>query len=140
VKKKLPSRRSDCSISFALDYLGDKWTLLVLRDLLFHGKRHFRDFLASDERIATNILTQRLKQLVAAGLVARLPDPDSRRSVIYQPTDMAVDLIPALLELTRWSGKYDPQTHVTTGLSRRIAGDRDALVAEVVANLRAKSG
>ena len=140
MKKKLPARRSDCSISYALDYLGDKWTLLVLRDLLFNGKRHFRDLLASDERIATNILTQRLKQLVAAGMVARLPDPDSRRSVIYQPTGKAVDLIPALLELTRWSGKYDPHTRVTTNLSRRIAEDRDALVAEVVANLRAKAG
>jgi len=140
VKKKPPPRRSDCSISYALDYLGDKWTLLVLRDLLFNGKRHFRDLLASDERIATNILTQRLKQLVAAGMVARLPDPDSRRSVIYQPTGKAVDLIPALLELTRWSGKYDPHTRVTTNLSRRIAEDRDALVAEVVANLRAKAG
>jgi len=138
VNKDLPTRRSDCSVSYALDYIGDKWTLLVLRDLLFNGKRHFRDFLASGENIASNILTQRLKQLVAAELVLRRPDPESRRSVIYEPTAKAMDLIPALLELMRWSGKYDPQTRMTAKLARRIEEDRDAVVAEVVARLSAK--
>lgn len=138
MNKDLPTRRSDCSVSYALDYIGDKWTLLVLRDLLFNGKRHFRDFLASGENIASNILTQRLKQLVAAELVLRRPDPDSRRSVIYEPTAKAVDLIPALLELMRWSGKYDPQTRMTAKLARRIEEDRDGIVAEVVARLGGK--
>ncbi|WP_036515971.1 winged helix-turn-helix transcriptional regulator [Nevskia soli] len=139
MNKDLPTRRSNCSVSYALDYIGDKWTLLVLRDLLFNGKRHFRDFLASDENIASNILTQRLKQLVAAELVLRRPDPDSRRSVIYEPTAKAVDLIPVLLELIRWSGKYDPQFRMTAKLARRIEEDRDAVVAEVVARLGAKN-
>ena len=139
MKKTLPSRRSNCTVSYALDYIGDKWTLLVLRDLLFNGKRHFRDFLASDENIASNILTQRLKQLVAADLVLRRPDPESRRSVIYEPTAKAVDLIPALLELMLWSGKYDPQTRMTAKLARRIAEDRDGIVAEVVAHLGSRS-
>ena len=139
MKKTLPSRRSNCAVSYALDYIGDKWTLLVLRDLLFNGKRHFRDFLASDENIASNILTQRLKQLVAADLVLRRPDPESRRSVIYEPTAKAVDLIPALLELMLWSGKYDPQTRMTAKLARRIAEDRDGIVAEVVAHLGSRS-
>lgn len=129
--KKLPARRSNCSISYALDYLGDKWTLLVLRDLLFRGKRHFREFLASDEKIASNILSNRLKRLEASGMVTREADPASARSVVYQPTDKAADLVPALLELTRWSGKYDPHTAVTPALARRIAQDRDALVSEI---------
>jgi len=138
VNKDLPTRRSDCSVSYALDYIGDKWTLLVLRDLLFNGKRHFRDFLASGENIASNILTQRLKQLVAAELVLRRPDPESRRSVIYEPTAKAMDLIPALLELMRWSGKYDPQTRMTARMARRIEEDRDGVVAEVMARLGGK--
>ena len=138
MNKDLPTRRSDCSVSYALDYIGDKWTLLVLRDLLFNGKRHFRDFLASGENIASNILTQRLKQLVAAELVLRRPDPESRRSVIYEPTAKAMDLIPALLELMRWSGKYDPQTRMTARMARRIEEDRDGVVAEVVARLGGK--
>lgn len=131
MRKKLPPRRSSCSISYALDYLGDRWTLLVLRDLLFRGKRHFRDFLASDEKIATNILSSRLKALETAGMVVRQTDPASARSVIYEPTEKAADLIPALLELTRWSGKYDPQTVLPPPLARRIARDREGLIAEI---------
>ena len=136
MKQKLPARRSDCTISYALDHLGDKWTLLVLRDLLFRGKRHFRDFLASDEGIASNILSNRLQRLEAAGMVTRQPDPASARSVIYAPTEKAADLIPALLELTRWSGKYDPHTALTPQLARRIADDRDALVTEIRKTLK----
>ncbi|MDR3416372.1 MAG: helix-turn-helix domain-containing protein [Nevskia sp.] len=138
MKEKLPPRRSSCSISYALDYLGDKWTLLVLRDLLFQNKRRFGDFLASDEKIASNILTQRLRRLEAAGMVTRQPDPDNRRSVLYAPTRKAADLVPAMLELARWSGKYDPQTRMTPKLARRIAEDRDGLVAEIVGQLREK--
>lgn len=129
--RKPPPRRSNCSISYALDYLGDRWTLLVLRDLLFRGKRHFRDFLSSDEKIATNILSSRLKALEAAGMVVRQPDPASARSVLYQPTEKAADLIPALLELTRWSGKYDPQSALPPQFARRITRDRDGLIAEI---------
>ena len=135
MKKQLPARRSDCSISFALDYLGDKWTLLVLRDLLFQGKRHFGDFAASDEGIASNILADRLKQLESAGMVTRRPDPENRRSATYAPTEKTIDLIPVLLELTRWSGKYDAHTRVTPKLARRIAADRESLVAEIVARI-----
>jgi DNA-binding HxlR family transcriptional regulator len=131
VKKDLPARRSGCTISYALDYLGDKWTLLVLRDLLFQNKRRFGDFLASAEGIASNILTQRLKRLEAAGMVTRRADPDNGRSVLYEPTRKAADLIPALLELSRWSGKYDPQSLMTPKLARRIAEDREGLVAEI---------
>jgi DNA-binding HxlR family transcriptional regulator len=136
VKPLSPARRSNCSISYALDYLGDKWTLLVLRDLLFHGKRHFREFLASEEKIASNILAQRLKQLERAGMIMRRTDPTSRRSVIYSPTEKAADLIPALLELTLWSGKYDLHTRVTPALKHRIGDDRDNLVAELRARVR----
>ena len=136
MKKNLPPRRSDCSISYALDYLGDKWTLLVLRDLLFQGKRHFRDFAASDEKIASNILTARLKLLEEAGMVTRRTDADNRRCVTYSPTDKAIDLIPVLLELTRWSGKYDARSRLTAKLARRIAEDRDSLVTEIVGRLR----
>ena len=69
------SRRSDCPISFALDIFGDRWTLLVIRDLLFKGKSHYRGFRESEERIATNILADRLKRLEEAGIVARQVAP-----------------------------------------------------------------
>lgn len=127
--------RSHCTIAFALDHLGDKWTLLVLRDLLFWNKRHFKDFLSSEEKIASNILSNRLKQLEAAGLITRETDPESARCVVYAPTEKAIDLVPALLELTRWSAKYDSGTQATPQIVRRIATDRDALVTEIRARL-----
>lgn len=133
MKSDLPPRRSGCTIAYALDYLGDKWTLLVLRDLLFQNKRRFGDFLASDEGIASNILTVRLKRLEAAELVTRRPDPDSGRSVIYEPTQKAADLIPALMELSRWSGKYDPQTRMTPKMAKRLEEDREELLKEAMA-------
>lgn len=133
MKKDLPPRRSGCTISYALDYLGDKWTLLVLRDLLFQRKRRFGDFLASEEGIASNILAQRLKRLEAAAMVTRRPDPENRRSVLYEPTQKAADLIPALLELSRWSGKYDPKTRMTPKMARRLEEDREGLLAEITA-------
>ena len=133
MKKDLPARRSGCTISYALDYIGDKWTLLVLRDLLFQRKRRFGDFLASEEGIASNILAQRLKRLEAAEMVSRRPDPENGRSVLYEPTQKAADLIPALLELSRWSGKYDPQTRMTAKMARRLEEDREGLAAEAMA-------
>ncbi|MCF6265620.1 MAG: helix-turn-helix transcriptional regulator [Desulfuromusa sp.] len=81
--KNLPRRRSGCPISFSLDLIGDKWTLLVLHDLIFGRKKHFRDFLASPEKIATNILANRLKSLKNAAIITRHPDPEHARQVIY---------------------------------------------------------
>lgn len=125
------TRRSDCPVSYALDILGDKWTLLVVRDLVFVRKRHFRDFLASPENIASNILASRLRLLVAQGLVARRKDPDSARQVIYELTPKGSDLIPVMLELIRWSAKYDAKTAVPDAFVRRIAKDRDGLIAQL---------
>ena len=124
-----PERRSDCPISYALDFVGDKWTLIVLRDLIMVRKRYFRELLASDEKIASNILASRLKLLEAAGMVTRRHDPGHGRQVIYQPTDKAMDLLPAILELVRWAGTYDPKTAAPPEMIRRIAADRDGIIA-----------
>src|SRR4051812_47184193 len=113
------ARRSGCPIAFTLDIVGDRWTLLVIRDLVFAGKRHFRDFLASDENIASNILAARLKTLKARGIVMRRPDPESGRQRIYELTEKGVELIPALLELARWGARYDTQTAAPRKLIRR---------------------
>ncbi len=136
MKTKLACRRSDCPISYALDLFGDKWTLLVLRDLIIKRKRHFQEFLASDEKIASNILAHRLKLLEAAGMLTRARDPASRRRVIYAPTEKGADLIPALLELVRWSAKYDSRTAASKALVRRIVEDRAGVTAELKAALR----
>jgi DNA-binding HxlR family transcriptional regulator len=90
--------RSSCPVSCALDILGDKWTLLVVRDLIFRRKRYFGDFQNSPEKIASNILSDRLRKLEAAGMVLRQPDPDNGCRIIYAVTEKGLDLI-----LQSWS-------------------------------------
>ena len=123
--------RSHCPISYALDFVGDKWTLLVLRDLILARKRYFQEFLDSPEGIATNILTARLKQLESAGFVTRRADPGHGRRMIYAPTDKALDLLPTMVELVRWGAKYDAKSDAPPPLLKGIARDRDGFVAAV---------
>ena len=129
--RRLPPRRSNCPIAYALDFVGDKWTLIVLRDLIMARKRHFRELLAGSEGIATNILASRLKLLEAAGLVTRRLDPAEARRVIYEPTEKALDLVPVLIELMRWSTKYDPKSAAPPRFVRRLTQDREGLIADL---------
>lgn len=96
------ARRSDCPIACTLDLVGDKWTLLVLRDLLFFGKRRFDEFASSPEGIATNVLSDRLARLEREQLVARERDPDDARRVLYSPTERAKSLRPVLRAIVQW--------------------------------------
>jgi DNA-binding HxlR family transcriptional regulator len=124
-------RLSGCPIDYALDLFGDRWTLLVIRDLLFVGKRHFKELMESPERIASNILTARLKKLEARGLIERRPDPDNRKQVIYTLTDKGRDLIPVRVEVVRWGGRHDPNTLVPKNVVARFARDNESLLAEL---------
>jgi DNA-binding HxlR family transcriptional regulator len=135
---KSPARRSDCPISYSLDVFGDRWTLLVVRDLVFRQRRYFRDFLASPEGIATNILADRLKTLECCGIVTRQADPEHAGKVIYTLTGKGVDLIPALLELVSWGAKYDPDTAAPKEFTKRIREDREGLIADLRASLKGK--
>jgi DNA-binding HxlR family transcriptional regulator len=102
--------RSHCPISFALDLIGDKWSLLVMRDLIFKGKSRYQEFLNSGEGISTNILADRLVQLERDGFIVKKDDPANGKQFLYTPTEKGLDLVPTMLELVRWSGKYDPKT------------------------------
>ena len=133
MRKKMdpPACRSHCPISYALDFVGDKWTLLVLRDLILARKRYFQEFLESPEGIASNILASRLKQLEAAGFVTRAADPGQARRVVYAPTGKALDLLPAMLELVRWGAKYDPKTDAPPHVLKSVAKNLHGFAAEV---------
>ncbi len=98
--------RSDCLLSCFLDVLGDKWSLLILRDLVVHDKKHFKDFLESDEKIATNILSDRLKKLEERGFTIKSQDPNKKSQFIYTPTSKAQDLLPVFKSLETWSAKH----------------------------------
>lgn len=99
--------RSDCPIAASLDIIGDRWTLLVLRDMLLGGKSHFSEF-AENESIATNILTDRLATLVDQEIIERIPDPYDGRKYIYRPLTPAIDLLPVIAELAAWGLRYSP--------------------------------
>lgn len=123
--------RSLCPISCALDALGDKWTLLVLRDIIFMRKRYFRAFLISSEKIASNILSDRLRKLEAAGMVLRQPDPDNGCRIIYTVTEKGLDLIPAILELLRWGAKHEVENTKHDNLVRQFDLNPQKFIAEI---------
>ncbi len=106
------SRRSDCPISCALDLIGDKWTLIVLRDLLFFNKTKFDELLESPEKISTSVLTDRLHKLERAGLIEKTPYSTHRLRMTYSPTEKGKSLTPVLNEIVRW-GKRNIENTVT---------------------------
>ena len=120
---KQSKQRSDCPISSALDIFGDRWSLLVMRDLLFRNKLHYRDFLASEEGIATNILADRLARLEQAGLIEKTEDDPRSGKQVYSATTKGADLIPLLLEMMLWSAKHNPQTTAPDALITELKTD-----------------
>ena len=124
-------------MNHAVEILGDKWTLLILRDMAFHARRGFSELKAMEEGIATNILTDRLARLVEEGVVARLPDPDDGRRSRYELTEHGRRLVPLLLELMVWSRHHSDAVSASMELVEAIEADRDAAVEEILRRLDA---
>ncbi|WP_207436015.1 winged helix-turn-helix transcriptional regulator [Sabulibacter ruber] len=103
---KSGDKRSDCPISSSLDIFGDRWSLLIVRDLMVYKTRTYGDFTKSAERIATNILAKRLQVLEDNGIIIKLPYPDNKVKGLYKLSPKGVDLIPALVEIALWGEKY----------------------------------
>lgn len=99
-------KRSDCPISCTLDILGDKWSILIIRDMMFHQKSTYGEFLKSEEKIATNILASRLLNLEENELIEKLEHPESKAKVLYKLTPKAIDLLPLIVEIHLWADKY----------------------------------
>jgi DNA-binding HxlR family transcriptional regulator len=101
--------RSGCPINLTLEMLGDRWSLIVVRDLMFGNRRHYRELLErSEEGIASNILADRLKRLVAGGLLTRRDDPTHRQKAIYSLTEPAIQLVPLLVQMGAWGRRHTP--------------------------------
>src|SRR4051812_26406679 len=101
--------RSGCPINLTLEVVGDKWSLLVIRDIIFGNRRHFRELLThSEERIASNILADRLKTLVEAGIVTKTADPSHKQKAIYSLTEQGIELLPVLAQMGAWGRKFLP--------------------------------
>jgi DNA-binding HxlR family transcriptional regulator len=90
--------------------VGDRWTLLLIRDLMFAGKRHFREFLQSEEAISSNVLADRLNSLVENGIVTRRDDPTHAQKAIYSLSEKGLDLLPVLIAMSAWTQKHYPRT------------------------------
>src|SRR6185369_16455353 len=103
------AHRSGCPINLTLEMLGDRWSLIVIRDLMFGNRRHYRELLTrSEEGIASNILADRLKRLVEAGLVSRRDDPTHKQKAIYSLTEPAIQLVPLLAQMGAWGRRHTP--------------------------------
>ena len=108
----MTEQRSGCPINLTLETLGDRWSLIVIRDIMFGNRRHFRMLLnESDEGIASNILADRLKRLVAAGLLSKAEDPSHKQKSIYSLTETAIQLVPLLAQMGAWGRRHMPVTH-----------------------------
>ena len=98
--------RSGCPVSLSLDIFGDRWTLLVLRDVIFSGARHFRELLSGPERISSNILADRLAALVEHGLLTKASHPSHKQKVTYGLTEQAIELVPVFVQLSAWGTRH----------------------------------
>lgn len=117
---KKAKKRSDCPVSCSLDIWGDKWSLLIVRDLMFAKECTYGDFLKSAEGIATNILASRLETLEENKIIEKLDHPDSKAKVLYRLTRKGIDLLPIMIEINLWAEKYFT-----------IPDDRKAMLKEV---------
>ena len=111
--------RSYCPINLSLEIFGDSWTLLVLRDMMFGGKRHFRELLQSDERISSNILAARLAMLVQNGLLTKADDPTHKQKAIYSLTEKGITLLPIVVQIGAWGSRWAPDAKKLDGAARK---------------------
>ena len=126
--------RSTCPISTGLEIVGDRWTLLVIRDMMFAGKRHFREFLQSEEGVSSNVLADRLAMLVERGLVTRDDDPTHAQKAIYRLTEAGISLLPVIASLSKWTQVHFPETQRPE--ARLFLDGDDAAIAALQKALR----
>ncbi len=129
-------KRSDCPLSCSLDVFGDKWSLLIIRDLMFSNKCTYNDFLKSAEGIATNILASRLKALEENGLIEKSAHPDSKAKILYRLTQKGIDLLPIVMEVYIWSDKYYEIPTDLKATIKEAKKDKDGFVKQFMKELK----
>ncbi len=129
--------RSGCPINLTLEVMGDKWSLLVIRDIIFGNRRHFRELLTqSEEGIASNILSDRLKTLVEIGVLSKADDPTHKQKAIYSLTEKGIELLPVLAQMAAWGRKYLPVTEELSIRAQLLEEGGPKLWAEFMDELR----
>jgi DNA-binding HxlR family transcriptional regulator len=130
------AHRSGCPINLTLEVLGDKWSLLILRDMMFGNRRHFRELLRSEEGISTNILADRLKLLLEEGMITKADDPSHKQKSIYSLTDKAIDLLPVLAMIGDWGTRHLPVSEELSIRAKLLAEGGPAMWRDFMAELR----
>ena len=128
-------KRSNCPVSCSLDVWGDKWSLLIVRDLVFAKQCTYGDFLKSDEKIATNILASRLQMLETNGIITKQDHPESKAKVLYKLTEKGVDLLPIMIEINLWADKYFTLPKERREMLNEVKKDKEAFIREKAAAL-----
>ncbi len=129
-KKRAVAHRSGCPVSISLEIFGDRWSLLIIRDLMVRGYRTFKEFEEAGEGIATNILADRLGRLKKAGIVASERDAKDGRQLNYRLTEKGIDLAPVMLELLIWGARHE-ETEAPCAVVENMAKNREQVLAEV---------
>ena len=132
----MEKHRSYCAINLALEVFGDKWSLIIIRDMMFGGKRHFRELLQSEEKIASNVLTDRLNMLEREGLISKDSDPEHKQKIIYSLTQKGIDLLPIIVQTVVWSFKYMPFDPEVNKHAKMIVDGGPKVQAQVMEQLR----
>lgn len=131
------AHRSGCPINLTLEVVGDKWSLLIIRDIIFGNRRHFRELLTkSEEGISSNILADRLKNLLAQGILTREDDPTHKQKGVYSLTEKGIELLPVLAQMAAWGYKYLPVTKELGIRARLLDEGGPKLWAEFMDELR----
>jgi DNA-binding HxlR family transcriptional regulator len=133
----MADHRSGCPINLTLETIGDRWSLIVIRDVMFGNRRHFRELQsASEEGIASNILADRLKRLVAAGLLTRAEDPGHKQKAVYSLTEKAIQLVPLLVAMGAWGRRHLPVTRELSVRQELLEAGGPELWEDFMAELR----
>ncbi len=129
-------QRSDCPISSALDIIGDKWSLLIVRDIMMNGKNTYNEFLKSAEKIATNVLADRLAMLEATGILTKAEHPDSKAKIYYKLTNKGIDLLPILIEMILWADEHLPVSNDAVAYGKLLKKDKATITKQMMTALK----
>jgi DNA-binding HxlR family transcriptional regulator len=127
--KPVFQRRSVCPLNASVEMLGDRWSLLILRDMMIWGFKTYKEFLGSHEKIATNVLADRLRRLQDYGIIASKPDPSDGRKLIYVLTAKGIDLAPVLAEMVLWASRHEKTGNQQ--LIRQLKGNKERFIAHI---------
>ncbi|TDF94811.1 transcriptional regulator [Paenibacillus piri] len=125
---KRSDNKSRCPINFSLETIGDNWSMLIVRDIVYFGKKTFNEFLHSEEGISTNILTARLIHLEQKNVLSKMPHPTDKRKEVYCLTEKGLNLIPILLELAIWGFTHDEKTEAPQSWFDVIQADKEKVI------------